>query len=463
MSNIAIRPVGYTGVVDEIVWASGLGNNVSVTAYLWGGGGGGGGNDSASGGSGSGGGFSTVNFTLNEGDNIKIAIGGPGGPGASNVRGYGSGTAGASLTTGPIFTTRQGSTPPSFAKFNSAYGTFLNTFGVWESNTFAGVFDRTYVINAPVSANYTFTMSADNNAACFVDGTVRFSSNSFVEPFQQIIFLTAGLHTLRIYAVNTGGPGSVALTIDGGTSYSGARGGDAGGSGTSGAGGGGGGATVLLLNDVVLAIAGGGGGGGGGGNRGAATGQNAPGPRGQAAPGNTAGQNGENKAGDGGGAGGGGGGYAGGNGGLAPGGDEGGGAGSLGQSYSLNGPTLISQGQASAGAGYPYYSGERGRGGNARQSGTPGYAVLAFLLNDVYVKYNGQFENVQQKYVKRGGIWQPISDIYVKQNNQWQPTRSVFAPVFNTYPSLFGIVSREADPAPVDQSGGGWGYTGGGD
>jgi hypothetical protein len=312
-----------------------------VTAYLWGGGGGGGGNDSASGGSGSGGGFSTVNFTLNEGDNIKIAIGGPGGPGASGVRGYGSGTAGASLTTGPIFTTRQGSTPPSFAKFNSAYGTFLNTFGVWESNTFAGVFDRTYVINAPVSANYTFTMSADNNAACFVDGTVRFSSNSFVEPFQQIIFLTAGLHTLRIYAVNTGGPGSVALTIDGGTSYSGARGGDAGGSGTSGAGGGGGGATVLLLNDVVLAIAGGGGGGGGGGKRGAATGQNAPGPRGQAAPGITAGQNGENKAGDGGGAGGGGGGYAGGNGGLAQGGDEGGGAGSLGQSYSLNGPTLI--------------------------------------------------------------------------------------------------------------------------
>jgi hypothetical protein len=460
MSNIAIRPVGYTGVVDEIVWPSGLGDNVGVTAYLWGAGGGGGGNDSATGGRGSGGGFSTCNFTLNEGDNIKIAIGGPGGPGATGVRGYGSGTAGASLTSGPLFTTRQGSDPPAFAKFASAYGTFLNTYGVWESNTTAGIFDRTYVINAPLSANYTFTMSSDNIARCFVDGTERFRSDSYVEPYQAIISLSAGLHTVRIYAVNTGGPGSVALTINGGFSYSGARGGDAGPSGTSGAGGGGGGATVLLLNDVIVAVASGGGGGGGGGNRNPAPGENAPGQRGQALPGITAGQNGANKNGDGGGGGGGGGGFQGGNGGLADGGDIGGGAGSNGQGYSINGPVFNSQTQSSAGSTYPYYSGERGRGGDARQSGTAGYAVLSFLLKDISVKYNGQWQDAQKKWVKVGGVWQPISDIYVKQNNQWQPTRSVFAPVFNTYPSLFGIVSREADPQVQEQSGGGYGELG---
>ena len=68
MSNIVVRPLGYTGATEEIVWNNG--NAVAVTAYLWGGGGAGGGSDSAAGGSASGGGFSLVNFTVYEGDSI---------------------------------------------------------------------------------------------------------------------------------------------------------------------------------------------------------------------------------------------------------------------------------------------------------------------------------------------------------------------------------------------------------
>ena len=77
MSNIVVRPVGYTGATEEIIWNDG--DDVLVTAYLWGGGGGRGGLDSAPGGTGSGGGFSLVNFTINEGDSIKVAVGGGGG------------------------------------------------------------------------------------------------------------------------------------------------------------------------------------------------------------------------------------------------------------------------------------------------------------------------------------------------------------------------------------------------
>ena len=71
---IVVRPASYTGSLQSIVWAQG--NGVSATAYLWGGGGGGGGRDSNSGGNGGGGGYSQVNFVVNEGDVIDVAVGG---------------------------------------------------------------------------------------------------------------------------------------------------------------------------------------------------------------------------------------------------------------------------------------------------------------------------------------------------------------------------------------------------
>ena len=261
MSNIVIRPVGYTGATEEIIWADG--DDVQVTAYLWGGGGGRGGLDSSPGGTGSGGGFSLVNFTINEGDSIKVAVGGGGGYGATGARGFGGGSAGASFTITPVFDTRSAETSPTvYPQFNSSWCAFLNTYGIWVNPSSATYFDRTWTVNFPVTGAYTFTMSADNLAELRVDGTARFYSDSFTQTFEQVINLSAGSHIIRIIGQNTGGPGGVALTISGGSSYSGGRGGNAGANGTSGAGGGGAGATVLYLNSTLLAVAGGGGGGG---------------------------------------------------------------------------------------------------------------------------------------------------------------------------------------------------------
>lgn len=451
MSNIVVRPIGYTGATEEIIWNNG--NGVAVTAYLWGGGGAGGGRDSAAGGSASGGGFSLVDFTVDEGDSIKIAVGGSGGTGASGASGYGGGSAGGSLTTVPVFDTRSAVTsPPVYTQFNPAWCTFLNTFGVWENPTSTTFFDRTYTVNFPGTGDYTFTMSADNQAELFVDGTARFFADSFTQTFERVISLSSGNHIIRIQAQNTGGPGAVALTISGGSSYSGGRGGNAGGNGSSGAGGGGGGASVLTVNNSVLAVAGGGGGGGGGGN--GPIGQSAPGPNGQASVGVTAGQNGTNKNGDGGGGGGGGGGNAGGNGGQTPGGDTGGQAGSFGLGYSLNGPTENPVSVTAAGSSYTYFNSNVGRGGSAGANGTPGSAVLVFVLNGAFVHTGGGFVPVSDVFVKENNIWNR-AETFVKQNGVWSAIRGTFAPIFNTYPGLFGINSREATGDAGDGGGGG--------
>ena len=155
MANKVVSQLGYSGTVGTLTWTQGT--NVPVRAYLWGGGGGGGGDDSARGGDGGGGGFSLVDFTVSAGDTIQIAVGGSGGPGGSGQSGQGAGSAGGGLVTIPVFNTRTTvSSPEVYDQFNSNFGTFLNTYGVWESNKNAQDFDRTYVINCPSTALYTF-------------------------------------------------------------------------------------------------------------------------------------------------------------------------------------------------------------------------------------------------------------------------------------------------------------------
>lgn len=457
MANTVVRPLGYTGTVESLTWTQGT--NVPVRAYLWGGGGGGGGNDSNSGGSGSGAGYAEVSFNLNSGDTIEVIVGGCGGPGASSVAGSGGGFAGASyLTVGTIFNTRTAAaSPPTFPQFNPNYCGFLNTYGVWESNTRLRDFDRSYTVSFPSTGLYTFTASADNSAVISLDGISLFSADTFTNTFEQPVQVTAGVHTVRIQALNTGGPGSVALTISGGVNYSGSRGGNAGGSGTSGGGGGGGGATVLLLNGAVLGVAGGGGGGGGGGNTGAATGQSAPGPRGQAAFPITNGQNGTNKSGDGGGGGGGGGGYNGGNGGQTPGGDIGGEAGSVGGSFSnigiISDPSGRLPGYQTSGA--KYWSADRAAGGQPRSQGTVGYAVLEFDVTGSFVKDSGSWQPIDTAYIKFNNIWRQIQATYVKQAGIWQPTFGSFSPTTSQNAAQVGINSREADGNAGDGGGGG--------
>jgi len=457
MANIVVRQLGYTGTVQSLTWEKG--NNIPIRAYLWGGGGGGGGNDSARGGFGGGGGFAEVNFTISAGDEISVAVGGSGGQGASGAQGQGGGTPGAGyvpMVNGNIFNTRTAAAaPPTFAQFNPNYCAFLNTNGVWESNTRTQDFDRSYTVTFPSTGLYTFTASADNSAVISLDGTPLFSATTYTSTFEQPAQVTAGTHTVRIQALNTGGPGSVALTISTGQSYSGARGGNAGGSGTSGGGGGSGGATVLLLNGIVIGVAGGGGGGGGGGN--GPVGQDAPGPNGRSTNPTTNGQNGVNKNGDGGGGGGGGGGYDGGNGGQTPGGDNGGQAGSWGSSYSTNGSVQNPTGIAAAGSDQPYYSNQRAQGGINYKAGTTGFAAIEFgPLNGLYVHTSGSFTEVDNSYIKVNGAWTLIKNTYIKSNGIWNAIVGSFSPVFNQSTDLFGVNPREAT-GDAGQGGGGGG------
>lgn len=452
MANKVVSQLGYSGTVGTLTWTQGT--NVPVRAYLWGGGGGGGGNDSARGGDGGGGGFSLVDFTVSAGDTIQIAVGGSGGPGGSGQRGQGAGSAGGGLVTIPVFNTRTAvSSPEVYDQFNSNFGSFLNTYGVWESNKNAQDFDRTYVINFPSTALYTFVAAVSGQAVIDIDGVPNFSANSASLPFTQPVNLTAGNHTIRIQATRSTAPGGVALTISTGQSYSGARGGNAGGSGTSGGGGGSGGATVLLVNNIVIGVAGGGGGGGGGGN--GPIGDSAPGANGRDTNPITNGQNGTNKNGDGGGGGGGGGGYDGGNGGATPGGDQGGQAGSWGSSYSSNGSVQNPTGRLAAGNGQPYYSSARAQGGINTASGTTGFATLEIgPLSGLYVYTSGNFTEVQNPYVKVNGIWTLIKNTYIKQNGVWNAIIGSFSPVFESFEDSFGVNSREATG---DAGGGGGG------
>ena len=448
---IVVRPAGYTGSLQQLVWAQG--NAVPVTAYLWGGGGGGGGNDSAAGGRGGGAGYTQVNFVVSTGDIIEVAVGGKGTGGSSGSNAPG-GSAGASYVDTIEFNTRDAVTSPAVVpQFNSAYCTFLNTYGVWINPTSAATFDRTYTVNFPTTRVYQFTAAADNSAQFFIDGVERFFTNSFTSPYYIGFEVPAGNHTIRILGTNTGGPGAVALTIDSGISYSGARGGNSGGSGSSGAGGGSGGATVIILNNVPIAAAAGGGGGGGGGNQGgaAATGQSAPGDRGQAAPGTTSGQNGSNKPGDGGGGGGGGGGWAGGEGGTTPAGDLGGYAGSFGLSSGT--VTQNPSAQTPGGTSNPYWR-NAGRGGSSGGgAGTTGYAVFEFEISGIFVHVNGQFNPATETYVKANGVWNQIKSAYIKQSGTWIPIFGSTTPQFVNVPDKFGANPRDA----IEGAGGGGG------
>jgi hypothetical protein len=467
MNNTAVRPVGYTGTVEELVWTPGLGDNVLVRAYLWGGGGGGGGNDTGAGGAGQGGAFSVTEFIINEGDAIQIAVGGNGTGGAAGRGAPGGAAGGSYVSSSPIFNTRT-ATPinytdpfgnfypatPTVPVSSGSWGSFLNTTGVWISPVSAYQFANWYQITVPTTAQYTISMAAETYASVY---SPTFLPNGFLWQSRTAVgqinvSISAGTHYMYITGVNVYSVGGVGVEITGGTiSYSGGRGGYSGYSGSSGAGGGGGGATVVLLNNTVVGVAGGGGGGGGGGNRGTITGQSAPGGQGLATSSN-AGQNGEDKIGDGGGGGGGGGGYGGGNGGPERPGDQGALAGTGGGTYFVAGDSQVATGQNPAGAAFPYYNRDRGRGGNSGGgSATTGYAVLEFDIGGLFVYNAGQFTRAAP-YVRTGDLWKSVSATYIKQNGIWEPLIGTFAPTVNYYSNLFGWNSRpgpQPPPPPV--------------
>jgi hypothetical protein len=441
------RFLGFTNGTQRLTWAGPPG---TIYAHLWGGGGGWGGNDAFSGGNGTGGGYAFNSFTVVDGDVIDVAVGGPGGNGISNNRGYGGGAAGASLVANSLtFDTRTTAiSPPVGVYFDPNWGSFLNTYGVWEASTAGAVnFERTYSVNFPTTGLYTFTFSVDNYGDVSVDGVIVISlagksRANFTTSYQTTVNISAGFHNIRVRGVNTGGPGSIAVTIAGGVTLSGGRGGSPGPTGSSGGGGGGGGATGILLNNTILSVAGGGGGGGGGGR--ISGGQSAPGNRGQASAGVYAGQDGRDHPSDGGGGGGGGGGWAGGNGGSVSGGggeveDGGGLAGSFGLGKA---PSENPSGRNPGGRNNQYYKSGVAQGASASQPATAGYAAIVIETTGTNVHDSGQFLPVKQTYIKDSGIWKPVSALWVKDGGIWKSVAGSVPPVFGLIPDTIGVNSR---------------------
>jgi hypothetical protein len=438
------RVLGFTSGIQRLVWSGPPG---TIYAHLWGGGGGLGGSDRFEGGNGTGGGYAFHNFTVVDGDVIDIAVGGPGGNGLSGARGSGGGAAGASLSESSLtFDTRTApATPPVGVYFNSGWSSFLNTYGVWEASTAGAVnFERIYSVNFPTTGFYTFTFSVDNYGDVSVDGVIVISlagksRANFTTSYQTTVNISAGFHNIRVRGVNTGGPGSIAVTITGGVTLSGGRGGNPGPAGSSGGGGGGGGATGILLNNTLLSAAGGGGGGGGGGF--STSGQSAPGNRGQASVGIYAGQDGQDHPGDGGGGGGGGGGWAGGNGGpiIESEGDGGGLAGSFGFGAA---PSENPSGVNPGGRSNQYYKAGVAQGATANQPSTGGYAAIVIETSGTNINAGGTYIPVQNTYVRDGGIWKEAKTIWIKDGGIWKPVDGGVPPVFNTVPNTIGVNSR---------------------
>jgi hypothetical protein len=439
MSSV-IRAIGFSNSLQQLIWPT---TTSQITAYVWGGGGGGGGSDAGSpGGYGGGGGFARKTFTITNGDILQVAVAGAGGAGGSSRGSAPGGSAGPSYTASTVWTSLELlSNPINLRVTNGAYVGFLNQYGVWNYTPSATYFDQTVTVNFPSTGYYNITGSCDNYATVYIDGVNVLDIPGFQATYSSSVLVTAGNHSVRLYGVNTGGPGSFGVTITGGASFGGGFGSAAGPAPLSGGGGGGGGASVILLNGTPIAIAGGGAGAGGAGNDGGGGGRgNAPGPSGQTSIGTYAGQNGEPKGGDGGGAGGGGGGYAGGNGGPVFGGDQTGYAGYYGSN--LGDVVANPSGRTPGGTGQPYYSGSVGYGGTNTQSGSSGYVVLDMNVGGGSVKYNGAWESVQKTYVKNAGAWKAVQATYVNNGGTWSPINGSFAPTFTTVSGSWGSDPR---------------------
>jgi hypothetical protein len=444
-----IQTVGYTGSRQTLIWPANWQNQ--ITAYLWGGGGGGGGGDVISGGNGTGGGYASVTFPVQQGDVIEISVGGAGGGGAGGTKG-GAGSAGASLVQ-EVFSSRNPppGQPPVYPTSNGAWGSFLNTYGVWDADIYSASFSRNYTVRFPYSGYYEFVGSCDNLGDFYLDGSRVLQAPGYGTSYSAVAYATAGNHSVSLVGRNYDGPAGIGLLIRG--SFSGGRGGNAGFGGFSGAGGGSGGATVLRVNGAIIAAAGGGGGGGGAGRFGGNG----------TAPGTTAinvygaGQDGGDQPGDGGGGGGGGGGWdAGGQSGYWGGGsasnpsgfgDVTGQGGNFGSSRVFGSGNTYADpsGQNPGGSATAYYPGLVARGGSGSTgsgtAGTDGYAAFIFNSAGVYVNNSGSFTPAKTVWIKHNNIWQAVQNIWVNDGGVWKNTLNNNTPTFAAAAGNFGVAS----------------------
>jgi hypothetical protein len=103
---------------------------------------------------------------------------------------------------------------------NNRYGSFLNTYGVWDNASGSGS-DFIHDVNIifPTTGSYTFEFSSDNSGQVYLDGVQIFNCPSEVTYFDSVtttLQVEAGVRTLQLRVQNWGGPGSCGLNIRGG-------------------------------------------------------------------------------------------------------------------------------------------------------------------------------------------------------------------------------------------------------
>ena len=376
-------PTGYAGYGTGRSFAGGAGGNAGPAG--WSGGGGGGGGASV--------------LIVNE-STYYVAAGGGGGGGGSNNR------AGANAV--------NYNSPSAYYNFavstNGAYQSWLNTYGIWNADIYSVTFDQTFTINFPTTATYTFTSSCDNSGTIYLDGNAILSVPGFGTTYTYSATVTAGVHSVRIYGYNSGGPGSIGLTVTG--------------------------ASTLFATNALPFL--------------------------------SQGTNGVSCVGDGGGGGGGGGGYSGGAGGDQGFDNSGGGGGGY---TGISSPGSIQPpGASPAGATSQYYSSPVGLG--TYGNGNNGMIVLVFNASSFGgVKQSGAWKGLDSTYVKVGGSWRRIQAGWAKVNGTWRLFKGFGAPAI--IPAFTGAnfggptppvvpVSSVAPPPATGGPGGEWTNHGGG-
>lgn len=108
-----------------------------------------------------------------------------------------------------------GSSPTQFRHYtNPNYCQFLNDHGIWNYDVNSYMLDATFYLFFPSDGRYTFEASCDNYADIYLDDTKILHTSGYSNVNTITPFVKAGIHAVKLHAVNVGGPGSIAATIN---------------------------------------------------------------------------------------------------------------------------------------------------------------------------------------------------------------------------------------------------------
>ena len=91
---------------------------------------------------------------------------------------------------------------------NGAWSGLLNNYSVWQGNG-----NYTYKVYFPDTQVYQFDLAVDNYGWLYVDDVEIVYAPSYNGVWSNTYTVTAGWHTVRIYGINTGGPGAIGAQI----------------------------------------------------------------------------------------------------------------------------------------------------------------------------------------------------------------------------------------------------------